>query len=93
MNMRCLGKFKDDRLCDLCEMVDAVKYEECKNETEAIAIRRRKLYDIKGYCKYSQTAYDERIPFDSCNKNGKGYGRHADVCIPTEDCEKYRKEE
>ena len=87
--MQCFGKYKDDRVCDLCSISNKDIFEQCKNKHDEDVVLRRKLLEIRIKCRYKNTAWDEYDKFDSCNKNNNGNGRFADGCNPTLECKKY----
>lgn len=89
--MRCKNVFLDDRVCDMCKLVNNRYYLECVDVTNKKIELNNKLYEISNKCSYRMTAWDERNQFDACNKNGKGYGRFADECNVCLECEKYIK--
>lgn len=81
-------------MCSYCNYIDTKdiieKHEKsCKRNPDVIAAENRKQW-IMRHCKYHKTAFDDGYyEFDSCNKNGNGYGRFADDCNPCEDCAKF----
>lgn len=85
--MRCNGDFIDDRVCDMCSLVNNYKYITCKQEYEEKEALKRKLEEIKQKCPYKKQCLDEYEWFDACNKNGDAYGRFAPDCNVTLDCE------
>ena len=83
-------------MCDYCNYIstkDAIVQHEkiCERNPDVIAAKTRKHW-IMTHCKYHDTAFDDGYyEFDSCHKNGHGYGRFADSCVPCEDCAKFCK--
>lgn len=80
-------------MCEYCDYISTEemvkKHEEkCSCNPINIAAKARKAW-LMAHCKYHGTAFDERDEFDCCHKNGRGYGRFADDCIPCEDCAQY----
>ncbi len=89
--MRCVGEFKNDRTCDICEIVLSGTHAECiKLHKERVSVAKE-LSKIKKYCPYLKTCYDEYQPFDACNKDDKAYGRFAPLCNVCLECSQYIK--
>jgi len=77
--------------CDFIQTEDVIKEHEkkCSRNPVNIAAKERKAW-IMSHCKYHGTAFDDGYyEFDCCHKNGNGYGRFADDCVPREDCAQY----
>lgn len=89
--MKCKFKFKDDRICELCEISNSKEYELCKKTYDKKIEFHKRLNNIKCNCKFYDTSWDEYDEFDCCHKNGNGYGRFADGCKPTIACEKNKR--
>lgn len=85
--MRCKNKFENDRVCDMCKIVNNNEYIECLEATNKRVEMRSRLMEIRRKCSYKTVCWDEYIAFDGCNKNGKGYGRNAEECNVCLECE------
>ena len=88
---------REVRMCNWCDFMhtpDVVaKHEEvCEANPKNISAKEREYWLMK-HCKYHDTAFDDGYyEFDCCHKNGNGYGRFADDCVPREDCAQYCSE-
>jgi len=100
IHMDCYGKYSEKNImCQMCKRISDSMFDSCGDESKikqdelnARNELRQEIEKIKQNCKYLGTSWDERDQFDSCHKNGNGYRRHADDCVPSLDCEKYCKE-
>jgi hypothetical protein len=90
--MRCYEQFKNDRTCDMCEVVNNDIFTKCKSKYENKILLNQKLLKIESECPYKTECWDEYSPFTGCNKHGHGYGRFADYCKVTLECEMLKGE-
>jgi len=92
IHMDCYEKFNEKQiLCQMCKRIEDSMFNSCKSKTEFETDMFFKIKNIVKNCKYHNTAWDETIEFDCCHKND--YGRHADGCNPTLECERYKRKE
>lgn len=88
--MKCFGSYQNDRICELCNLIKPDLVAKCSQkynqEQKKYKQLMKQLREIEMNCPYREISYDEYIPFNSCNKNGNGYGRHADECKPKLEC-------
>lgn len=89
--MTCLGKFYNDRTCDLCAEINSKTFKECKRVFFENEEMNKRLKFIENICPHRNSAYHDGDYFYTCNRNGKGFGRFADVCVCSLECEKYLK--
>lgn len=89
--MRCLNNFKNDRICDICNLANYKEYSKCKKFYEEKIELDKSLIEIKNKCHYKTTCFDERTEFDGCSKNKNGHGRFADECNVSLKCLAYQK--
>jgi len=82
--------------CEYCNFMGAketveIHEKKCSKNPVNVAAEKEKAWIMK-HCKYHRTTYDDGYyEFDSCNKNGHGFGRFADDCIPCQECRQYCK--
>lgn len=89
--MRCFGDFNDDRMCDLCKMVNKIYHDKCKEVCDEKFNLNERLREIKLNCRHREECWDEYDKFDGCTKDYNGIGRFTPECKPTLECEKYCK--
>ncbi|XZN14440.1 hypothetical protein ACSW9O_15345 (plasmid) [Clostridium perfringens] len=80
--MRCYGKYKDDRICDLCKETNGETYSGCLEKTNDIKKTKINLSlgDMPYKCPYRQECYDDWQKYWACKK------RDYDSCKLTEEC-------
>lgn len=87
--MKCFGDYKDDRTCELCNIINMKEHNECLQKYKEERELNQKLYDIKTNCPYRESCYDEYEEYDGCVKDGY-HGRSTKFCNPTLECDNYR---
>jgi len=93
-HMDCYGRCNEKQiLCQMCKRIEDNMFNSCKSKTQFETDLFLKIKNIMINCQHHSTAWDETIEFDCCHKNGNGYGRHADECNPSLECEQYKKKE
>lgn len=85
--MRCFGKFEDDRMCDLCKIVNQYEYNKCKGNKKIELDLDKKLKEIEDNCPYRESCWDERDHFYGCTKKSPYCGRFTEECSVSLECE------
>ena len=88
MNMRCLNDFKNDRVCDMCNLCNNKEYTKCIEEKKSKDEYNKEIVYIKNNCPYRKELWDEYDKFYGCVPNGCG-SKFSDSCKPTLECKKH----
>ncbi len=78
--MRCYGKYKDDRICDLCKEVNHDTCNRCVERTSNKKEKNLRLKRIMYNCPYYTESYDDYYQYDACKR------KNYDCCEPSEEC-------
>lgn len=92
--MKCVGEFKDDRICELCQITNKSEHEKCLDIKNKKIEMWKKLKEIERKCPYrhEEYSYSDRSEYYICNK--KKMEKHDmwdDDCCVSLECEKYIK--
>ena len=92
--MKCIGKFKNDRICELCQIANKTEYEECLSIKNERLNLYRKLIEIESKCpyRYEEYSYGDREEYYMCSKKKMVKNSIGDdYCCAKLECEKYIK--
>lgn len=92
-NIGCFGRYKKDRTCELCAVININIVGECEKLHEKEENMRMHLHNISMKCIYKVSRCEDRTCYFACSKNGKIYSDEEEMCRPTLECEKYMKED
>ena len=87
--MKCIGKFKNDRICELCQIANKVEHDECLEIRNKKIELNKRLNKIRHKCPYieEEYSYSDREEYYIC-KNELVENKY---CIVSLECEKYIK--
>lgn len=80
--IRCYGNPKEDRICDLCEKVQPIYFDGCKNEWKRKLDLVKRKEEIREKCKYRVEEYKDRYTYYICKKKPWPHNN----CNPCEEC-------
>lgn len=83
--MRCMGTFKQDRICDLCKVANRKTYCQCLNEYNLNKTKAEQRAAIREKCAYYSYLYDrDCYLYHACTKEIKD-GDYI-KCQPRPEC-------
>lgn len=68
--MRCFGNYKDDRICDICEIVNTV-LKDCKMRTNLNKKREQSFWKLKYQCENHIVEFEEYDRYEKCKVTEK----------------------
>lgn len=88
---KCFGEYKDDRLCEMCELVRPEAFEGCRELFEVKKKQVEFLKDIERLCPYRVLGTVGKEPYCNCTLNNKNTGKLGVTCDAALKCYKYSR--
>ena len=88
---KCYGEFKDDRGCEMCELVRPEAYEGCKELAEVAKKQEEFLKSCERSCPHRVIGTIQKEPFCNCTLTNKNQGRLGTTCNVALKCYKYSR--
>jgi rubredoxin len=90
-NKRCFGDFKDDRVCDMCELVRPEAYVGCKELHEVAKKMDTFLASVESQCPHRVLGKIGNESYCNCTLNNKNTGKLGVTCDSALKCYKYSR--